>query len=93
MSRMIRIIACLALAPFFLAAAVPAEPGPPAAEALIKLKYEHFDPLAGLPRVPSALAAARGNTVMLVQVEGPLPGSRFAALESAGALILGYVPD
>jgi hypothetical protein len=63
------------------------------ASSTIHLKFARFDPAVGEPVIPPTLIAGPANTVRLVQIAGPLTSDGKAALENAGAIILGYIPD
>ena len=76
-----------------LALALPVQAVGPEALSTIHLKYQEFNPADGEPAVPTALTAASGNPVYLVQVSGPLASEQILALEDAGATLLGFIAD
>jgi hypothetical protein len=80
----------LALSLAILAAAAPSQDRPRSFELL--LRYARFDPLAGVPSVPAALAARDGSRLHLVQYRAPVLPENRAALRRAGAEPLFYVP-
>jgi subtilase family protein/purple acid phosphatase-like protein len=60
----------------------------------VRLATAAFDPGQKVPAVPKGLAADPAtNRHWLVQMRGPVTLSSRAALEAAGATIIGYLPD
>ncbi len=65
--------------------------------AVIDLEGYRFDPLVAEPELPDDLMASPAmpgdSTLGLVQFDGPVTLHRRAALEAAGLVIVGYVPE
>jgi uncharacterized repeat protein (TIGR01451 family) len=75
-----------------MARARPAQPG-----LEIRLQRASFDPLAGMPALPSGLVRnappAGATTYYLVQFRGPIEAAWRADLERQGAVVIDYVPQ